>query len=114
MGNFKSSNCGYRIAPLRATWHLSRTMTYGEFVLFQRGSKNMEDGINAKHPESSQRRRENGSAFGNRSCQSFQSIMETQLNTIRFQHIKAPVPVTLGALSALLISACGGGGSSGS
>jgi len=36
------------------------------------------------------------------------------LNTIRFQNIKAPVPVTLGALSTLLISACGGGGSSGS
>jgi hypothetical protein len=33
------------------------------------------------------------------------------LNTIRFQNIKASVPVTLGTLSALLISACGGGGS---
>jgi uncharacterized protein (TIGR03118 family) len=36
--------------------------------------------------------------------------METPLNTIGFRNIKAPVPATLGALSALVISACGGGG----
>jgi uncharacterized protein (TIGR03118 family) len=37
--------------------------------------------------------------------------METQLNMIRFRNIRAPVPATLGALSALVISACGGGSS---
>jgi len=36
------------------------------------------------------------------------------IEKFRFQNIKAPVPVTLGALSALLLSACGGDGSSGS
>ena len=41
------------------------------------GWKNKEDGINATRPESSQRRRENGSALGTHSRQSFQSNMET-------------------------------------
>jgi hypothetical protein len=34
---------------VRATWHLSRTMTYGEFVLFQPGEKIEEDEINATY-----------------------------------------------------------------
>jgi len=38
--------------------------------------------------------------------------METQLNMIRFQNIRVPVPAIIGALSAMVISACGGGGSS--
>jgi hypothetical protein len=32
----KSSNYGYRIAPTRTTWHLSRAMTYAARVLFQK------------------------------------------------------------------------------
>jgi uncharacterized protein (TIGR03118 family) len=38
--------------------------------------------------------------------------METQVNMIRFWNIRVPLPATLGALGALAISACGGGGSS--
>jgi uncharacterized protein (TIGR03118 family) len=42
---------------------------------------------------------------------SFQSLLETQLNMIRLRKIKVPVPATLGALTALVISACSGDGS---
>jgi hypothetical protein len=35
---------------VRATWHLSRTMTYGEFVLFHPGKKNKVEGVNATGP----------------------------------------------------------------
>jgi len=37
--------------------------------------------------------------------------METQLNMIRFHNIRVPTPAIVSALSALVISACGGGGS---
>jgi uncharacterized protein (TIGR03118 family) len=38
--------------------------------------------------------------------------METQVNMNRFRNIKGPLPATLSALGALVISACGGGGGS--
>jgi len=37
--------------------------------------------------------------------------METQLNMIRFHNIRVPTPAIVSAISALVISACGGGGS---